>query len=178
MTRGQAWRFLEIGRRVERVDFIARFVRGTLVAPGNDPALLEAVSGSNGLFSHLPAAISDATWRRTPWPTCCWLMKAIPAAPLFNCCNSISIWRRCRAKARSRTGIATSGLLLKLRTLIQLADLVELCQVPVEQPRQALDALLAETTDQIARLSDAIARLYFSHAEFSRELGEVSQDPT
>ena len=43
MTRGQAWRFLDIGRRVERVDFIARFVRATIVGPGNDAALLEAV---------------------------------------------------------------------------------------------------------------------------------------
>ena len=69
-------------------------------------------------------------------------------------------------------------VLLKLRTLIQLTDLVEICRVSAGEPRKALDALLAECIDQIARLSDAIARLYFSHAEFSRELGEVSQDPT
>jgi len=43
MTRGQAWRFLDIGRRVERVDFTARFVSGTLTPPGNDSVLLEAV---------------------------------------------------------------------------------------------------------------------------------------
>ena len=43
MTRGQAWRFLDIGRRTERVHFIARFVRSTVVPPGNDSALLEAV---------------------------------------------------------------------------------------------------------------------------------------
>ena len=68
--------------------------------------------------------------------------------------------------------------LLKLRTSIQLADLMELCQVPPDQPRSALHALLAEVIDQMALLSDAIARLYFSHAEFSRELGEVSQEST
>ena len=47
--------------------------------------------------------------------------------------------------------------------------------MPLDQPRQALDALLADVLDQSALLSDAIARLYFSHAEFSRELGEVSR---
>src|SRR6202035_3112471 len=31
MTRGQAWRFLDIGRRLERASFISRFVRDSLV---------------------------------------------------------------------------------------------------------------------------------------------------
>ena len=68
--------------------------------------------------------------------------------------------------------------LLKLRTSIQLADMTELCQVPSDELRKALDALLADVLDQSALLSDAIARLYFSHAEFSRELGEISQEST
>jgi uncharacterized alpha-E superfamily protein len=68
--------------------------------------------------------------------------------------------------------------LLKLRTTIQLADLMEVCNMPFDQPRKALKSLLADVNDQVALLADAIARLYFSHAEFSRELGEVSQEST
>jgi uncharacterized alpha-E superfamily protein len=69
-------------------------------------------------------------------------------------------------------------VLLRLRMSIQLADLVELCQAPADQSRTGLDSLLAEVIDQASRLSDAIARQYFSHAEFSHELGEIAQEPT
>jgi uncharacterized circularly permuted ATP-grasp superfamily protein/uncharacterized alpha-E superfamily protein len=177
MTRGQAWRFLQIGRRVERVDFIARFVRGTLVAPGNDPALLEAV---------LEVMDCSLTYRRrylTNLEThaVADLLLADESNPRGAAFQLLQLDQHLAALPRESTQPDRNRdqrALLKLRTLILLADLVELCQVPPEQPRRALDALLVETTDQIARLSDAIARLYFSHAEFSRELGEVSQDPT
>ncbi len=43
MTRGQAWRFLDIGRRIERAAFVSQFLRDSLVEPGTDPVLLEAV---------------------------------------------------------------------------------------------------------------------------------------
>ena len=43
MTRGLAWRFLDMGRRIERVSFIANFLKDTLVESGVDPILLEAV---------------------------------------------------------------------------------------------------------------------------------------
>jgi hypothetical protein len=55
---------------------------------------------------------------------------------------------------------------------------MELCAGPADQPRTAFRALLAEVIDQNALLSDAIARFYFSHAELSRELGEIAQEPT
>src|SRR6202043_4096363 len=55
MTRGQAWRFLDMGRRIERVLFISRFLKDTLVENGADPVLLEAV---------LDISDSSLTYRR------------------------------------------------------------------------------------------------------------------
>jgi len=177
MTRGQAWRFLDIGRRVERVDFIARFVRKTIVGPGNDPALLEAVlevmdcslTYRRRYLTHLEThAVADLLLADDSNPR----GAAFPLAQLEQ--HLAALPRESAQPDRNRD----QRVLLKLRTLIQLTDLVEICRVSAGEPRKALDALLAECIDQIARLSDAIARLYFSHAEFSRELGEVSQDPT
>jgi uncharacterized alpha-E superfamily protein len=63
MPRGQAWRFLDIGRRIERADFLIQLLRDTLVDPGTDPVLLEAV---------LEITDSSQTYRRrylTRWET-------------------------------------------------------------------------------------------------------------
>ena len=177
MTRGQAWRFLDIGRRVERVDFTARFVSCTLTPPGNDSVLLEAVlevmdcslTYRRRYLTHLEThAVADLLLADESNPR----GVAFQLAQLDQHLDALP--RESNQPDRNRD----RRTLLKLRTSIQLADLVELCQVPPDQPRTALYSLLAEVTDQIALLSDAIARLYFSHAEFSRELGEVSQEST
>jgi len=177
MTRGQAWRFLDIGRRSERVHFIAKFVRRTLVPHGSDSVLLEAVlevldcslTYRRRYLTHLEAhAVAD-------------LLLADESNPRGVAFQLAQLDQHLAALPRDNTQPDRNRdqrTLLRLRTSIQLADMTELCQVPPDQPRKALDALLADVLDQIALLSDAIARLYFSHAEFSRELGEVSQEPT
>ena len=43
MMRSQSWRFLDMGRRIERALFVAGLLSDTLVNPGNDPVLLEAI---------------------------------------------------------------------------------------------------------------------------------------
>jgi uncharacterized circularly permuted ATP-grasp superfamily protein/uncharacterized alpha-E superfamily protein len=177
MTRGMAWRFLDIGRRVERVDFTARFVSGTLTPPGNDSVLLEAVlevmdcslTYRRRYLTHLEAhavadlLLADETNPRGVAFQLAQLDQHLEALPRENSQPDRNRDRR---------------TLLKLRTTIQLADLMEVCNMPFDQPRKALKSLLAEVNDQVALLADAIARLYFSHAEFSRELGEVSQEST
>lgn len=177
MTRGQAWRFLDIGRRVERVDFIARFLRSTLTPAGSDLGLLEAVlevmdcslTYRRRYLTHLEIhAVADLLLADESNPR----GVAFQLAQLEQHLDALP--RENNQPDRNRDRRA----LLKLRTSIQLTDLLELCQVPAGEPRTALYSLLTEVIDQIAVLSDAIARLYFSHAEFSRELGEISQEPS
>jgi len=43
MMHSQSWRFLDMGRRIERAISIAGLLSDTIVNPGNDPALLEAI---------------------------------------------------------------------------------------------------------------------------------------
>jgi uncharacterized circularly permuted ATP-grasp superfamily protein/uncharacterized alpha-E superfamily protein len=177
MTRGMAWRFLDIGRRVERVDFTARFVGETLTPPGNDSVLLEAVlevmdcslTYRRRYLTHLEAhAVADLLLADESNPR----GVAFQLAQLDQHLDALPRENSQPDRNRDRR------TLLRLRTSIQLADLMEVCHMPQEQPRHALHALLADVNDQVALLADAIARLYFSHAEFSRELGEVSQEST
>jgi uncharacterized alpha-E superfamily protein len=159
------------------VDFTARFVSGTLTPPGNDSVLLEAVlevmdcslTYRRRYLTHLEAhavadlLLADETNPRGVAFQLAQLDQHLEALPRENSQPDRNRDRR---------------TLLKLRTTIQLADLMEVCNMPFDQPRKALKSLLAEVNDQVALLADAIARLYFSHAEFSRELGEVSQEST
>ncbi len=76
MTRGQGWRFLELGRRLERSAHTISLLRSTLVTVGgSEGPLLEAV---------LEVADSSMTYRRRylgtlqaarPCSTCCWPTK-------------------------------------------------------------------------------------------------------
>jgi uncharacterized circularly permuted ATP-grasp superfamily protein/uncharacterized alpha-E superfamily protein len=175
VTRGQAWTFLDLGRRMERAAFVVRLLRNTLVSAGSDPALLEAV---------LEITDSSLTYRRrylTHLET-----HAVVDLLLADETNPRSAAFQFATVAEHLAALPRDGndpdrnqdqrLLLKLRTTTQLADLLGISEPSVGGQRDQLDSLLADTGDQIAALSDAIARLYFSHAESSRESGGQRQE--
>jgi len=174
MTRGQAWRFLDIGRRVERADFVAHFLRDTLVEPGTDPVLLEAVLeiGDSSLtyrrryMTHLePHAVADLLLADETNPRSVAFQFALIDLHFAALPRDISHPDR----------NIDQRLLLKLRTSIQLADFVELCSVPPDREREELHALLTGIMEQIAQLSEAIAQLYFSHAVISQEISGMRE---
>jgi uncharacterized alpha-E superfamily protein len=175
MTRGLAWKFLDIGRRIERAAFVVRLLRDTLVDPGEDASLLEAV---------LEVTDSSLTYRRrylTHLEThaVADLLLADETNPRAVAFQLALIQEQLGALPRDTARPKTSldrRLVLKMRTAIQLADLVELCVVPAGQRRNGLHALLSDILDQTCLLSDAIARLYFSHAEISRELNDSREE--
>ena len=175
MTRGQGWRFLDMGRRVERITFIAHLLRDTLVEPGADPVLLEAV---------LEIADSSLTYRRrymTHLEThaIADLLLADdtnPRAVAFQLAlidQHLSVLPRDTAHPDRNYD---QRLLLQLRASIQLANFLELCSLPPDQRRDAFEGLLSGIQDQIGFLSNAIAQLYFSHAMVSREISGIREE--
>jgi uncharacterized circularly permuted ATP-grasp superfamily protein/uncharacterized alpha-E superfamily protein len=175
MTRGQAWRFLDMGRRLERVSFITRLLRDTIVEPGADPVLLEAV---------LEIADSSLTYRRrylTHLEThaVADLLLADESNPRAVAFQLALIEQHLGALPRDAAHPNRNydqRLLLKLRTSIQLADLVEMCSVPPDRRRDSVGTLLSGILDQTGLLSEVIAQLYFSHAVVSREIGSIREE--
>ena len=175
MTRTQAWRFLDIGRRIERAAFISQFVRDALVEPGTDPTLLEAVleiSDSSLTYrrrylTHLEAhAVAD-------------LLLADETNPRSVAFQFAQIDQQLAALPRDTSHPDRNidqRLLLKLRTSVQLADFLELCSTPPGRERQEFHALLSEVMEQNGCLSEAIAQLYFSHAVIPQEISELRED--
>ena len=140
MTRGQAWRFLDIGRRVERVSFISQFLQDTLVEADGDPVLLEAV---------LEIADSSLTYRRrylTHLEThaIADLLLADESNPRSVAFQLALIDQHLAALPRDISHPDRNydqRLLLKLRTSIQLADFVELCSVAAGPPARGISTL-------------------------------------
>ena len=169
MPRGQAWRFLDIGRRIERAAFVVQLQRDTLVDPAADPVLLEAV---------LEIADSLQTYRRrylTHWET-----QAIADLLLADETNPRSAAYQIalvsdhlatlpRDAARPNTH-QDQRIILKLRTSIELANLAEICSAPPEARREGLDTFLSNILEQLRDLTDTITQMYFSHATVSQVL--------
>jgi uncharacterized alpha-E superfamily protein len=175
MTRGQAWRFLDIGRRVERAAFVAQFLRDSLVEPDADPVLLEAV---------LEICDSSLTYRRrylTHLEThaVADLLLADETNPRSVAFQLASVDLHLGALPRDISHPDRNidqRLVLKLRTSLQLADFVELCAVAPGQERAEFHELLSGVLEQIAQLSEAIAQLYFSHAIVSQEISGIREE--
>jgi uncharacterized alpha-E superfamily protein len=175
MPRGQAWRFLDIGRRIERAAFVVQLQRDTLVDPGVDPVLLEAV---------LEIADSLQTYRRrylTHWET-----QAIADLLLADETNPRSAAYQIalvgdhlatlpRDTARPNTHL-DQRIILKLRTSIELANLAEICSGPAEERHDAFDAFLSDILEQLRDLTDAITQMYFSHATVSQVLTDIRKE--
>jgi uncharacterized alpha-E superfamily protein len=175
MTRGQAWRFLDIGRRVERAAFVSQFLQDTLVEPDSDPVLLEAV---------LEIGDSSLTYRRrylthVETHAVADLLLADETNPRSVAFQLARIDQHLAALPRDVSHPDRNydqRLLLKLRTSIQLADFVELCVVAPGREREEFHDLLAGVLNQIGQLSEAIAQLYFSHAAASQEISGICED--
>jgi uncharacterized alpha-E superfamily protein len=175
MTRGQAWRFLDIGRRVERASFTSQFLKDSLVEPDADPVLLEAVLdiGDSSLtyrrryMTHLEThAVADLLLADETNPRSVAFQLALLDQHLAALPRDISHPDR----------NYDQRLLLKLRTSIQLADFVELCSVASGREREQFQALLSGILKEISQLSEALAQLYFSHAVASQEISGIREE--
>ena len=176
MMHSQAWRFLDMGRRLERALFLAKLLNDTVVNPGTDPALLEAI---------LEITESAFPYRRR------YLMQleteAIvdllvadennPRGVAFQLATIAKHLAALPHDASHPSCEHDNELLQGLRASLQTANLNELCTVPAGERREGLAALLSDVLDRTTLLSDAIAHLYFSHAAVSPVLWQMSEEP-
>lgn len=175
MTRGQAWQFLDIGRRVERTIDVCRLLRSTLVnVVPNDGPLLEAVLeiGDSALtyrrryLTHLQAvAVAD-------------LLLADETNPRSAAYQLTALEDHLSKLPRESSHPLASPdlqLVMKLRAQMRMTNLEAEC-VPVNDRRVRLEALLADLIAQMATVSESIGHIYFTHALGSRHLLVLGQE--
>ncbi len=169
MTRGPGWRFLGVGRRIERSIHLVGLFRAIIVpfSPDTWPTLemlLEVADSSmtyrSRYFTDLqPAPVLDLLMNDEANPR----SLAFQIHDLFEHCRSLSgrpsgaAWPVSKQKRLEEA----AGNLFR-------ADVRMLCQPGSGGLRDLLDQLLAATGMALPALSDAITNVYFSHAEMER----------
>lgn len=169
MTRGDGWRFLDIGRRLERAVQMTGLLRYGLHSDTPDIGALEAI---------LEMADSSITYRSrylTSLQT-----DLVLDLLLVDEANPRSVgFQLARLKEHvdqlpgSHTAIRRpleARQALALLTAVQLADVRELGKTEDPGTGAARDALLDRITSDLNVFSETISRAYFSHATQSRQL--------
>jgi len=176
MTRGQSWRFLDMGARLERSTAVARLV-GLLVAetdPADESSLLDAV---------LEVADCALTYRRRYLtqlepPAVVDLLLADETNPRALAFQVAAIEEHLRALPHAVPHLQRNPDLkaaMRLRSLIALADIQAGCAT-IGGVRSGLERLLKDVTDQLAAIADTVSQTYFSHATVSRRLIGPGED--
>jgi uncharacterized alpha-E superfamily protein len=171
MTRGHAFRFLDMGRRIERAMSMITLLRAGLCEPcDRQGPLLEAV---------LEVADSGMTYRRRYLAT----LQVAPVVDLLltDETNPRSVLYQMQALARHIAELPRAEhalrspeerIALGVLADLQLTD-IEWITPPDEHGRRArLSELLVDLATRIPALSDSLSERYLSHASVSRHLRE------
>jgi uncharacterized circularly permuted ATP-grasp superfamily protein/uncharacterized alpha-E superfamily protein len=170
MTRGQGWRFADMGRRIERALFLVTLVGTTLVAIRDDEApllaaLLEVTDGAITYRRRYPGTVQLA-------PVLDLLLtdETNPRALVFQVrALAEHVERLPRAGGEA---LRTTEERIAIGALAQLR-LVEpgvLGEVGASGVRGRLAGLLARLAADVPALSDAVTQSYLSHAAAARPL--------
>ncbi len=178
MTHGQAWRFLDMGRRLERALHTLILLRRTLVAvSGSEGPLLEAL---------LEIADTSMTYRRR-------YRSSLHTAPVLDLLladesNPRSLAFQLVALSDHVENLPQNSshprrspeqrLMMAALMHMRLADIDVLARASETGVRQELDVLLARLEAELPALSDTITRNYLSHAQASRQLASMGAEIT
>jgi uncharacterized circularly permuted ATP-grasp superfamily protein/uncharacterized alpha-E superfamily protein len=167
MTRAQAWRFLDMGLRLERAVYLCTLLDATLRSPeAETPSLLEAV---------LEVVDSSITFRSRYN-----LLPTVPAVfdlVLLDDKNPRSVLFQLKQLVKhfdklpgEREAAAGSGkqILHTCAARLERADARELASPAAGWRDSALAATIRQTLQVLPQLSDAIAASYFAHSAISR----------
>jgi len=163
MTRGHGWRFLDIGRRVERSIQLVGLVRAGLSVTGGGDAVLEPL---------LEIADSSMTYRRLYYaqaqlaPVLDLLLRddSNPRSLAFQL-NALAdhidhLPQPPHAPVPTREQI----LIAHLGAILRGIDIEDLCEARRDRATARLNDLLGRFVTDLQALSDTIAHYYFSHA--------------
>ena len=164
MTRGHGWRFLDIGRRLERAKNLTTLVQGALATES---------AGLNALEPMLEIADSVMTYRRRyfaqpQWPTVLDLLlvdETNPRALAFQLAALAEHAANLPRDPVSNDAGREVGQIAALRKFIEQGDLLALADGQLTKRTGELSAWLARISADLRIVSDNLTHHYFSHAD-------------
>jgi uncharacterized alpha-E superfamily protein len=173
MTRGHGWRFLDMGRRLERALQLVSLLRaGFASGAEREGALLEtllAVADSSITYRRRylaglhPAAVADLLLVDDSNPRAVLFQVAAIREHLLHLPRDIS-----QARLRPEERLALAALVR-----LQLLDVVPACQPPGEGVPPALHGILGDIENDLSLLSEQLCSGYLNHALLARPLASA-----
>ena len=177
MTRGPGWRFLDMGRRIERATQILGLVRRTLVDSGPQwTALLEAI---------LEIADSSMTYRNR-------YLASLELAPLLDLIlidetNPRAVGFQLNALSEHVHQLSSDlndshvspeqRIMLDAQSVLRLTDVEALVEIGPTGQRDQLDRFVRSLEELLRDLSNSISHCYLTHTVPTRQLGSVRAAP-
>ena len=168
MTRAQAWRFLDMGLRIERAVYLCTLLDATLRLPEADnPSLLETVlevadssityRSRYNLLPHVPAVFDLVL-----------LDDKNPRSVLFQI-NQLKQHFEQLPRERDAGGPGSGrSILNECAARLENSDTRELADKQADWLDSNIGRVILQTLQDLPRLSDAIAAGYFAHSAISR----------
>lgn len=174
MTRAQAWRFIDMGLRLERAVYLCTLLDATLHRPESEnPSVLEAIlevvdcsitfRSRYNLLATVPAVFDLVL-----------LDDKNPRSVLFQI-NQLAKHFRHLPQERENAPGSGKSILQECLTRLERMDARELSTQPEAWPRTDLSQTIRQTLLDLPKLSDAISASYFAHSTFSRTGREVRE---
>lgn len=173
MTRNQAWRFVDIGRRLERAMQTLGLLRATLTRQ-------EETSGAL-LFAILDIADSSMTYRSRylgtlqlgPVLDLLLTDETNPRSVAFQL-NALSDHVEHLPRDHSKPSrTPEQRVMLASLTSLRMAEIDPLCEADKEGFRQSLDRLLGRLLGQLPTLSECLTHRYLVHSGTAGRLTEI-----
>ena len=168
MTRAQAWRFIDMGLRIERAIYLCTLLEAVLHAPdASNPSVLEAI---------LEVADSSITYRSRysllPHISAVFDLVLLddknPRSVLFQINQLVQHFEHLPKEREVPAPDSAEGILIECQARLRLADMRELTQVRDGKFPGRVGEAVRQTMQDLPRLSDAIAASYFAHSAISR----------
>ncbi len=168
MTRAQAWRFIDMGLRIERAVYLSTLLDAALRAPDADnPSALEAI---------LEVADSSITYRSRysllPHISAVFDLVLLddknPRSVLFQINQLVQHFEHLPREREVPDSTSAGEILLECEARLRLADMRELAAPPAGSGPGKVAESIQHVMRSLPKLSDAIAAAYFAHSTISR----------
>jgi uncharacterized circularly permuted ATP-grasp superfamily protein/uncharacterized alpha-E superfamily protein len=174
MTRAQAWRFLDMGLRLERAVYLCTLLDATLrSSEAENPSVLEAVldvadssityRSRYNLLPHIPAVFDLVL-----------LDDKNPRSVLFQIVQLTQHFERLPLEREAARPDSGKSILQECVARLINTDTRELAGLKENLPASEVGKAIQQTLRDLPKLSDAIAAAYFAHSAISRTGREIA----
>ena len=174
MTRAQGWRFLDLGRRLERAWQSCLLFRSTLVEPIEaETSLLEAVMSTvDGIMTYRSRYLANV---QIPAVLDLLLVdKTNPRSVQFQLDRIVQQVEQLPRDEQQAVLSPELRLALSMQNSLRLADVFELSQVH-QGRRQDLYKLLTRLEERLPKLADAVSGRFLIHAGLQRHFASSTR---